>query len=118
MRIAIAFVLLFCLACAATPEQKAINLAEELAATPIADSKEYQERMKYALDSNWSVSSVKTSKVEADIIIIGEVEPGIYEVEVQVLCTVAFKAGNSSRERGCGRTTRYLINAETGEVVQ
>ena len=74
--------------------------------------------MKYALDSNWAVSSVKTSKVEADITIIGEVEPGIYEVEVQVLCTVAFKAGNSSRERGCGRTTRYLINAETGEVVQ
>ena len=119
MRITIALLLLFCISCANTPEQQAINLAEELAATPIADSKKGQERLKNALDHNWAVTNVKTSKIDSEITVVGEPEPGIYEVQVKVLCMVTFKVGRSQlRERDCGGTTRYLVNIETGEVVQ
>lgn len=120
MRIAIAFLLLlFCISCADTPEQQAVNLAEELAATSIADSKNDQERLESALDQNWAVSNVKTSKIKSEITVIGETEPGIYELQVEVLCTVTFKIGRSQlRERDCGDTTRYLIDIETGEIVQ
>ena len=113
--------LLTVFACApATPEEAAVAIAEDhnMAGSLIADSEEYQNRLEYALRSNWAVSKVKAPGVKTKFTTLEQVEPGIYQVRVEILCVVTYEVAGRAMDKSCGRSRDLLVHVETGEVIE
>ena len=113
--------LLIVFACApTTPEEAAVSIAEDhnLAGSLIADSEEYQDRLEYALRSNWAVSKVKAPGVKTEFTTLEQIEPGIYQVRVEISCVVTYEVAGRAMDKSCGRSRNFLIDVETGEVLE
>lgn len=102
-----------------TPEETAVTIAEDhdVVESLFADSEEYQDRLEYALRSNWAVSKVKAPSVKSEFAVLGQVEPGIYRVRVKIVCVVTYEVAGRPMDKNCGRSRDFLVDVETSELI-